>query len=81
MRALSFSTSGRYLASASNDKTLRVYDRLRNFRMIWAYNHSSPFISLAWRTDSALVGGSMQGEVVQFTLNPVRSYLYLAWRP
>ncbi|KAJ3847483.1 WD40-repeat-containing domain protein [Lentinula lateritia] len=70
MRALSFSTSGRYLASASNDKTLRVYDRLRNFRMIWAYNHSSPFISLAWRTDSALVGGSMQGEVVQFTLNP-----------
>ncbi|KAJ3871111.1 WD40-repeat-containing domain protein [Lentinula edodes] len=70
VRALSFSASGRYLASASNDKTLRVYDRLRNFRMIWSYNHSSPFISLAWRTDSTLVGGSMQGEVVQFTLNP-----------
>ncbi|KAF9065897.1 hypothetical protein BDP27DRAFT_1366061 [Rhodocollybia butyracea] len=58
--------NGRYLASASYDKVLRVHNGRQNFRTIWSHQHSSPFTALVWRSNDVLVAGSLQGELMQF---------------
>ncbi|KAJ3715824.1 WD40-repeat-containing domain protein [Lentinula raphanica] len=60
--ALAFSTNGRYLASTTNDNTLRVYDIQHSFATIWEEKGDHPFTAVAWR-DNTLFVGSMDGTV------------------
>ncbi|KAJ3839256.1 hypothetical protein F5878DRAFT_660440 [Lentinula raphanica] len=62
INALAFSVDGRYLASASNDKIVRVYDMEDNFAVIWKHEDSCSPTAVAW-TDSALFVGNMEGDL------------------
>ncbi|KAJ3830983.1 hypothetical protein F5878DRAFT_648051, partial [Lentinula raphanica] len=69
VNALAFSMNGRYLASATNDNTIRVYDVQRSFATIWEEKSHNPFTAVAWR-DSTLFVGSMDGTI--FCCYPTR---------
>ncbi|KAJ3760782.1 WD40-repeat-containing domain protein [Lentinula raphanica] len=60
VHALAFSKNGRYLASATNDDSVRVYDGQRSFMTVWEEKGRSPSTAVAWR-DNALFFGSMDG--------------------
>ncbi|KAJ3965244.1 WD40-repeat-containing domain protein [Lentinula raphanica] len=73
VNALAFSMNGRYLASATNDNTIRVYDVQRSFATIWEEKSHNPFTAVAWR-DSTLFVGSMDGTI--FCCYPTRKWLF-----
>ncbi|KAJ3845943.1 WD40-repeat-containing domain protein [Lentinula lateritia] len=62
VHALAFSKDGWYLASASNDRVVRVYDVKHEFTTIWELQGRHPFTALAWR-DGGLFVGNMDGDV------------------
>ncbi|KAJ3969875.1 WD40-repeat-containing domain protein [Lentinula raphanica] len=73
VQALAFSTNGRYLASATNDNTLRVYDVQRNFTTVWEEQSHHPFTALAWR-DNSLFVGDMGGTVI--CCYPIKKWMF-----
>ncbi|KAJ3816445.1 WD40-repeat-containing domain protein [Lentinula raphanica] len=62
VHALAFSKNGRYLASATNDNSIRVYDVHRSFMTVWEEKGRHPSTAVAWR-DSELFSGSMDGTI------------------
>ncbi|KAJ3816582.1 WD40-repeat-containing domain protein [Lentinula raphanica] len=62
VHALAFSMNGRYLASATNDNTLRVYDVHRSFMTVWEERGQHLLTAVAWR-DNELFFGSMDGTI------------------
>ncbi|KAJ3765401.1 WD40-repeat-containing domain protein [Lentinula raphanica] len=63
VHALAFSTNGRYLASATNDNKLRVYNVQRSFMTVWEEETHHPCTVVVWR-ENALFVGSMDGNVL-----------------
>lgn len=68
INALAFSTDGRYLASASEDMTIHVYNIHRQLSVAWTHKGRSPFTAVLWK-DTSLFAGTRDGEVVIF--NPI----------
>ncbi|KAJ3816096.1 WD40-repeat-containing domain protein [Lentinula raphanica] len=62
VHALAFSINGRYLASATNDNTVRVYDLQRSSTVVWEEKGRDPCTAVAWR-DNTLFFGSMDGTI------------------
>ncbi|KAJ3810319.1 WD40-repeat-containing domain protein [Lentinula lateritia] len=73
VNALAFSNDGRYLASASNDMVVRVYDLKRHLSTIWTYRGKSPFTTVVWCKEQ-LFAGNGDGEIMIF--HPVASRLF-----
>ncbi|KAJ3778216.1 WD40-repeat-containing domain protein [Lentinula raphanica] len=73
VQSLAFSTNGRYLASSTNDNTLRVYDIEQNFVPIWEEKSDCPSTAIAWK-DNALFTGSMDGTISCYY--PVASWIF-----
>ncbi|KAJ4493948.1 WD40-repeat-containing domain protein [Lentinula edodes] len=65
VNALAFSNDGRYLASASNDMVVRVYDLKRHLSTIWTYRGKSPFTTVVWCKEQ-LFAGNGDGEIMIF---------------
>ncbi|KAJ3886300.1 WD40-repeat-containing domain protein [Lentinula edodes] len=65
VNALAFSVDGRFLASAGDDRRVRVYDMDRGFSTSWEHEGSCAFTAVAWR-DSVLFVGNMDGEIIAF---------------
>ncbi|KAJ3717494.1 hypothetical protein C8R42DRAFT_724403 [Lentinula raphanica] len=63
VHALAFSTNGHYLASATNDNKLRVYDIQRSFMTVWEEETHHPCTVVVWR-ENALFVGSMDGNIL-----------------
>ncbi|KAJ4496343.1 WD40-repeat-containing domain protein [Lentinula edodes] len=61
--ALSFSMDGHYLASASKDTYLRVYDVHANFKKIQSEPCSSSISAIAWNTPDSFITGNSDGEL------------------
>ncbi|KAJ3736848.1 hypothetical protein DFJ43DRAFT_1149963 [Lentinula guzmanii] len=72
VHALSFSLDGRYLASATNDEVVRVYDIQRGFTTIWEDKGPCPATAVMWR-DRTLFVGRMDGVVI--CVYPTNSWL------
>ncbi|KAJ3748675.1 WD40-repeat-containing domain protein [Lentinula detonsa] len=72
VHALSFSLDGRYLASATNDEVVRVYDIQRGFTTIWEDKGPCPATAVMWR-DCTLFVGRMDGVVI--CVYPTNSWL------
>lgn len=72
LHALAFSKDGRYLASASNNRVVRVYDVKHEFATIWELQGNHPFTALAWR-DGGLFMGNMDGDLILSHPTMVRS--------
>ncbi|KAJ3870721.1 WD40-repeat-containing domain protein [Lentinula edodes] len=65
VNALAFSNDGRYLASASNDMVVRVYDVKRHLSPTWTYHGKSPFTTVVWCKEH-LFAGNGDGEIMIF---------------
>ncbi|KAJ3847479.1 hypothetical protein EV368DRAFT_69068 [Lentinula lateritia] len=66
--ALSFSMDGHYLASASKDTYLRVYDVHANFKKIQSEPCSSSISAIAWNTPDSFITGNSDGELFSSSL-------------
>ncbi|KAJ4498587.1 WD40-repeat-containing domain protein [Lentinula lateritia] len=73
VNALAFSVDGRLLASAGDDRRVRVYDMDRGFSTFWEHEGSCVFTAVAWR-DSVLFVGNMDGEIITF--HPTKKWIY-----
>lgn len=73
--ALSFSMDGHYLASASKDTYLRVYDVHANFKKIQSEPCSSSISAIAWNTPDSFITGNSDGELFSSSLKQVRRLL------
>ncbi len=66
VNALAFDSDTRYLASATNDGYLHVYDIGFNCSTLWEVKGSSSFTALVWMDASTLMAGNMEGAVMLF---------------
>ncbi|KAH7878774.1 WD40-repeat-containing domain protein [Lentinula edodes] len=66
VNALAFSMDGRYLASASDDKTVRVHDIERGLSKIWEHKGTYPYTAVAWRDDILFVGDEGGGIICSY---------------
>lgn len=62
---LAFSSDGTLLASASDDKYLRVFDIQRKISMIWHFKGEVEFTAVTW-IGKDLFAGTMNGELLLF---------------
>ncbi|KAJ3833108.1 WD40-repeat-containing domain protein [Lentinula raphanica] len=62
VHALAFSMDGRFLASATNDNTIRVYDVQHSSVTIWEEKGQHPGTAVAWRGNT-LFFGDMDGTI------------------
>lgn len=65
VNALAFSVDGRLLASAGDDRRVRVYDMDRGFSTFWEHEGLCAFTAVAW-SDSVLFMGNMDGKIITF---------------
>lgn len=56
VNALSFTIDGRYLASASDDKTVRVHDIERGLSNVWEHKGAYPYTAVAWKNNILFIG-------------------------
>lgn len=61
--ALAFSLEGKFLAAASEDNTLRVYDTCANFTTIWKSHWSASFQTIIWNSTGTFITGNYRGQV------------------
>ncbi|KIK52621.1 hypothetical protein GYMLUDRAFT_64148 [Collybiopsis luxurians FD-317 M1] len=66
INSLSFTSDGRYLASASNDKVVRIFDLERKFTTAWEFKGLSEFTSVAW-IGWDLLAGFIDGDLLLFS--------------
>ncbi|KAJ3804465.1 hypothetical protein F5876DRAFT_83114 [Lentinula aff. lateritia] len=71
VNALSFTIDGRYLASASDDKTVRVHDIEHGLSEVWEQKGAYPYTAVAWKNNILFIGD--EGGVVMC------SYPTLKW--
>lgn len=62
---LAFSSDGTLLASASDDKYLRVFDIQRKISMVWHFRGEAEFTAVTW-IGKDLFAGTMNGELLLF---------------
>lgn len=62
---LAFSSDGTLLASASDDKYLRVFVIQRKISMVWHFRGEAEFTAVAW-IGKDLFAGTMNGELLLF---------------
>ncbi|KAJ3926513.1 MAG: WD40-repeat-containing domain protein [Lentinula lateritia] len=73
VNALAFSVDGRLLASAGDDRRVRVYDMDRGFSTFWEHEGLCAFTAVAW-SDSVLFMGNMDGKIITF--HPTKKWIY-----
>ncbi|KAJ3926236.1 MAG: hypothetical protein NXY57DRAFT_966758 [Lentinula lateritia] len=56
INALSFTIDGRYLASTSDDKTVRVHDIERGSSKVWEHKGAYPYTAVAWKNNILFIG-------------------------
>ncbi|KAE9389008.1 hypothetical protein BT96DRAFT_947204 [Gymnopus androsaceus JB14] len=66
INSLAFHISGRYLACASEDHTIRVYDCKYAPKTIWTHRGSTAYTFVIWTQNNVLVGANTNGKITTF---------------
>lgn len=61
--ALAFSLEGRFLAAASEDNTIHVYEMSADFTIVWKSHWPASFQTIIWNSTGTFIAGNCRGQV------------------